>query len=233
MAETVSAIIPIAPGETEWQNLVPSLQLSAGSEILLACGEQSLDLSKIKPAKEVSVQQISSSPGRAQQMNAGAAKASNAWLWFLHADSQLGEETLGALQKTTSTGQQALYFFDLKFSHDGPRQMRLNELAVRWRAGHLKMPFGDQGFLIPKLLFEALGKYRTDLAYGEDHVFVWKTRQEGYPVLRAGAPLVTSARKYAEHGWLATTLKFVWLTILQGVPQRIILLKRQIGRLIS
>jgi GT2 family glycosyltransferase len=65
-------------------------------------------------------------------------------------------------------------------------------------------------------VFERLGGFDPSHAYGEDHAFVWAARRAGVPVVAAGAPLYSSARKYAEHGWLRTTARHGWLTAVQA-----------------
>ncbi|MEM9276961.1 MAG: glycosyltransferase family 2 protein [Pseudomonadota bacterium] len=227
MATPISVVIPLAPGEEAWKELLPQLVLPKGSEIILAAGEQEINVS------DEPVRIVTSAPGRAQQMNAAAREADAEIFWFLHADSKLGEKAVEKLICCVGENPDTLWFFDLRFSDDGPKAMKWNEWAVKWRAGVLKVPFGDQGFCISRKLFFELGGYREDIAYGEDHVFVWKVRQEGYPVERIGADIFTSARRYETNGWFSTTLSFVSRTIWQAIPQQAELLRRQIGRLFS
>ncbi|MEM7068530.1 MAG: glycosyl transferase family 2 [Pseudomonadota bacterium] len=227
MALPISVIIPLAPGEVEWEKLLSQLTLPDGSEIILAVGPQNPEI------KDDRIRLVTGAPGRAQQMNEGAKEAINEVLWFLHADSRLSPIAQVRLQQRLSDNADALYFFDLRFSDDGPTATILNEWAVRIRAGFLKMPFGDQGFCVSKKLFEELGGYREDAEYGEDHLFVWSVRQSGYPVERVAAEIFTSARKYHSNGWFATTAKHVWLTALQALPQFVILLRKKFGRLRS
>ena len=231
MTNTISVVIPIAPGELEWRELVLQLDLPDGSEIILAIGEEpEPDLSDLKI--ETELRMIPGGTGRAGQMNAGAKAANAEWLWFLHADSRMSKDTFSAMNSVLHTGDDALYFFDLKF-HDGPGLLKLNEWLVRLRAGWLKIPFGDQGFLIKRSLFKKLELYREDLSYGEDHVFAWKVRQEGFPVKRANAGLMTSGRKYEKGGWGSVTLKHVRLTFAQALPQYGLLWKNRMKRWFS
>lgn len=223
----ISVVIPLAPGETAWRELLPQLNLPKGSEIILAIGEQAPELF------DCAARLVQSPSGRAQQLNAGAAAATTEVLWFLHADTVLGEGAIEKLLQCLSSEKAALWFFDLKFMNDGPEAMKWNEWAVRWRAGSVKIPFGDQGFCISKERFEELGGYREDLAYGEDHVFVWKVRQAGYSVERVGAAISTSARKYEKGGWLNVTWGHVWRTVWQAAPQAALLIWRKISRSIS
>lgn len=233
MEKPVSVIIPLAPAEDAWRDLVLSLELPTRSEVLLACGSDPVMLEKVQSAISFDLRVVTGGSGRAEQMNAGAAAAVNDWLWFLHADSRLTQDTLPALERCLDEDQEGLFFFDLKFLADGPRAMTWNERAVKWRSDFLKIPFGDQGFLIRRQVFEDLGGYPEDLAYGEDHVFVWRVRQGGFSVEGVGAGLFTSARKYRKGGWLKVTVLHVWLTVKQAVPQWIKLQRLRIGRLIS
>lgn len=231
MAKPLSVVIPLAPGEQEWRELVLSLDLPVGSEVLLACGADPVMLEEIEASVSFDLRMVSGGSGRAGQMNAGARAARHDWLWFLHADSRLAEDTLSALRACIERGRAGLFFFDLKFLGDGPVAMAWNERAVKWRSNALKIPFGDQGFFMGRELFDASGGYREDLRYGEDHVFVWKIRQLGFPVEALNAGLFTSARKYRKGGWLKVTALHVWLTVKQAVPQWIKLQRMQIGRL--
>lgn len=226
----ISVIIPLAHDETEWQALIPLIKdLPKESEIILAVNENA----EIDKKKFESVKIVRGESGRAQQMNAGADAAKHKWLWFLHADSRFENGVTSKLVALANENKEALFYHTLKFLDDGPKAMAWNTWAVRWRSDVLKIPFGDQGFFIRKDLFKKLGCYREDLPYGEDHVFVWKTRQEGYPVLGTDTTLFTSARKYQKSGWLNVTAKHVWLTFLQATPEYFRLIIRQIRRLLS
>lgn len=215
-------IIPLAPGETEWKTLVKQLKsLSVRHEIILATGNPKPEFAA------AGARVVQGRYGRAQLMNAAAREAKGNMLWFLHADSKPGKGALEAAGKLASHTSRTLHYNDLKFRKDGPALMKLNAWAVRFRSDVLKMPFGDQGFLISKNLFEELGGYREDVVYGEDHLLVWKARQEGVAISRTGGSVSTSARKYRKGGWLKTTWKHVCLTVKQGVPQMLILLQKK------
>lgn len=144
--------------------------------------------------------------GRASQQNAGADAGTRDWLWFLHADSELTHATLPALAGFIQRDAAALGHFDLRYLDDGPEMMWLNELGAGIRSRWLGLPFGDQGLVLPRELFERLGGFDATLTRGEDHEFIWRARRAEVPRLRIGAPLYTSARKYAEYGWWTTTL---------------------------
>jgi hypothetical protein len=144
-------------------------------------------------------------PGRASQQNAGAATAVRDWLWFLHADAMLAPDTLPALARFIAADADALGYFDLHFLDDGPTLMRFNAFGARLRSRWLGLPFGDQGLVLRRATFARLGGFDVALTCGEDHDLVWRTRRAGVPLRAVGAPLYTSARKYAERGWWPTT----------------------------
>lgn len=73
MLEGVSIIIPVAPGERNHEALLQDLE-GSGAEIIL-----------------------SSEGSRAASLNAGARKAKQDTLWFLHADTRVAPENLSDL----------------------------------------------------------------------------------------------------------------------------------------
>lgn len=164
-------------------------------------------------------QWLSSEPGRALQQNLGARQASGRWLWFLHADSVLDASTAPALEKFLRLAPVALGYFALRFANDGPTLTRINACAANWRSRVFGLPFGDQGFVIERSLFLRLGGFDETAPYGEDHLLVWTARHAGIPTQSIGAVLTTSARKYAERGWLRTTAQHLRGTWLQAWQQ--------------
>ena len=212
-------IVPLAPGEIEWPALVQQLAaLPAGSELILVAADDTP-----RPAPQawpacLHYRVCRSAPGRARQQNFGASAASGEWLWFLHADSRLRAETLPELRRFIDQRNDALGWFTLAFRHDGPRLTVLNALGANWRARWLGLPFGDQGLLLPRARLAALHGFDEQAPCGEDHLLVWAARQAGLPLRHIPAVLETSARKYAQHGWLCTTLRHWRLTAAQAWP---------------
>lgn len=216
---SLSVIVPLAPGEGEWQPLLEQVTaLPPGSEVIVVCADE---VSRPPPPAwpmQLPYRPCRSEPGRARQQNLGARMASGDWLWFLHADSRLRPDTLDSLLDFIAQGEAALGWFSLAFRRDGPRWTALNAAGANWRARWLGLPFGDQGLLLPRTWFEALHGFDEQAAYGEDHLLVWAARRAGLPLRHIPAVLETSARKYARHGWLRTTLRHWWLTVAQAWP---------------
>lgn len=202
---SISIIIPLAPGEGEHAALMTRLPSD--------------------------MQVITASEGsRARSLNAGAARATGDYLWFLHADSRLGEHAIAALEQSIAQAPQALHYFTLAFDCGAGARMRLNAWGANQRSRLLGVPFGDQGFCIHRDVFARLGGFPEHLAYGEDHVFVWRARQQGVRLRNVGATIFTSARRYRSEGWLNTTLRFQYLWLKQAWPEWITLMRLRMSR---
>ncbi len=219
----VSVIIPVGPGELAWRSLLADLAgLAIDSELFLVAAEdEPTDFSALVTTCGIRcpVRWILTNTGRAQQMNLGARFSTLRHLWFLHADSRLCPAALLALERSAETEPNALHYFELTFQKDGPSLTRWNAWGARVRSRYLGLPFGDQGFCLPRELFSRLGAFDEHAPYGEDHLLVWSARQQGIPIRSVGAHIATSARKYEANGWLRVTAKHAWLTWRQAVPQ--------------
>lgn len=206
----VSIVLPVGPGDRSWPPLYAALrEHAAAAELLPVFADDD--------AQPAPIDAMRAPKGRAHQQNAGARAARRRWLWFLHADTRFTPETLPALRAFLERDEPALGWFRLRFDADGPKPlqwaMRANAMGANWRSRRLGLPFGDQGLLIPRSEFERLDGFDPQLAYGEDHALVWQARRAGLPLHEIDAALVTSARKYAERGWLRTTLRHWRLTV--------------------
>lgn len=205
--DRLAVVVPVAPGDT----IAPALRtqlaaLPAAAEVHVVCADAD-DAARLATGRSDGPRwhHALAPKGRATQQNAGAAASSRPWLWFLHADSQLAPQTLPALDAWLRDEVTALGYFDLRFLGDGPPLMALNALGAWVRSRWLGLPFGDQGLLLPRAVFDALGGFDPALSRGEDHDLVWRARRAGVPLRPLRAPLYTSARRYAEHGWTRVT----------------------------
>lgn len=218
--EELAVVVPIGPGERAWRGLLTELAPlpPAARVMLVATSADDLPVGGEPAGAALRAELVTllAPRGRALQQNAGARVAARPWLWFLHADSRLAPSTLDALAAAMTQAPDALGWFDLRFAPDGPAAVHLNALGVWIRSHLLGLPFGDQGFFLRRTVFDGLGGFDSTRPYGEDHALVWAARRAGVPVVAAGAPLYSSARKYAEHGWLRTTAHHVRLTALQA-----------------
>lgn len=146
---------------------------------------------------------VSSTRGRARQMNAGARATTDADpLLFLHADTRLPEEAdrliAAAIARGARWGR-----FDARI--DGDRKLRLVALAMNLRSRLNSICTGDQAIFCRRDLFDALGGY-ADLPIMEDIDFSLRART----VARAAAlrpPVITSGRRWQQRGVLRTIVQ--------------------------
>lgn len=213
MSPSLAIVIPAGPGDQAWRGLLPQLDAAGAQEVVLVLAKCEDDTVETLPAN---ITLALSAAGRAQQLNAGAAETCADWLWFLHADSRIVPSTIDALRNFIENDVPAIGYFDLRFLDDGPRLTCLNTLGAHLRSRWFGLPFGDQGFLMPRWVYDVIGGFDERIASGEDHAMVWAARSEDIPLLPLRAPIYTSARKYAHRGWWATTREHLRLTLAQA-----------------
>ena len=209
----LSIVIPAGPGDRDWAALLDDLPLGDDIERVLVLAE-----GDALPGTPPSTRALTAPAGRARQINAGLAAAHGGTVWVLHADSRVDSETLAAARQAAAGFARgdapALCWFDLAF-HDGPAAMAINAFGANLRSRWFDMPFGDQGFLAPRTLFESLGGFDPSVGRGEDHAFVHAVRRAGLPLRRLRGRVATSARRYVDHGWWRTTREHLVLTCQQ------------------
>lgn len=149
--------------------------------------------------------------GRATQMIAGAAVARGRWLLFLHADTVLARSWPDDVLAFARAGdERRAAAFTLAFDEDSPAARRTASLA-NWRARALGLPYGDQGFLISRAAYDALGGFR-DMALMEDVDMVRRIGRRRLTILPTVA--TTSAARYRRDGWLRRSLSNIALVTL-------------------
>jgi rSAM/selenodomain-associated transferase 2 len=147
-------------------------------------------------------------PSRGGQLIAGAARAKHPWLLFLHADTVLEagweRETTHFMEKVDIghiKPTAAAFRFTLDDEGAAPRCL---ERLVGLRCGLLRLPYGDQGLLLPRRLYDKVGGYR-ELPVMEDLDLVRRLGRRRLRMLRARA--VTSAERYRRDGYIRRALK--------------------------
>lgn len=155
-------------------------------------------------AKEVGAVWVSGPASRGGQLRRGADAAQGAWLLFLHADTQLPEGWVQAVKAQMADGRPG--YFRLTFDAQGIAP----GIVAGWanlRARLLCLPYGDQGLLIARDEYEALGGYQ-DIPLMED---VAMSRLLGRRLRMMPLALRSSAAKYRRDGWLRRGARNMWL----------------------
>jgi rSAM/selenodomain-associated transferase 2 len=147
---------------------------------------------------------ISSPTGRGRQLQSGVAASTAPWLLLLHADARLSGGWAEAVAAAIALGDRAVpcaWCFDLAVVGAG-LPLRLLEQAVTWRTMLRRMPYGDQGLLLPRSLLEACGGI-LPLPLMEDLDLVLRLRQRTR-IRRLGVALRVDGRRWRQHGVLGT-----------------------------
>ncbi len=159
----ISVVIPtLNAGRTLPQTLAPLVQgvlAEMVKEVIVADGGSSDDTAAIADAAGCTL--TVGARGRGEQLIAGARLARAPWLLFLHADTVLGpdwvEEVRRFIARPDSDERAAAFAFALD---DNSAAARRTAFWVGARCRFLKLPYGDQGLLVSRGLYDAVGGYR-------------------------------------------------------------------------
>ncbi len=200
MRAPLSVIIPVLNAGSALPACLAALMegLEAGviREVIVTDGGSTDDSARI--AEAVGAIWVSGPASRGGQLRRGAAAAGGEWLLVLHSDTVLPQGWSEALRRHMEAHRAKAGYFDLSFDARGsaPR------LVAGWanlRSRLFALPYGDQGLLVPRALYDELGGY-ADIALMED---VALARALGRARLRPlGMRVKTSARRYATEGYL-------------------------------
>lgn len=153
---------------------------------------------------------ITSAPGRAVQMNAGAASARGDTFIFLHADSQLPENVFTIIQEALSQGY-CWGRFDIHLSGK-PRLLPVISLLMNIRSRLTGIATGDQAIFITRETFTAIGQYPV-IALMEDIALSKKLIPVAKPFC-SGDKVISSGRRWEQYGCINTILLMWWLRLL-------------------
>lgn len=158
--------------------------------------------------------------GRGRQLRAGGDTARGDWLLFVHADTRLGPGWRQAVDAHAARFADKAACF--RFRLDGPGwQARVVEAGVAARVGLLRLPYGDQGLLVPRALYDEVGGF-APLPLMEDVDLVRRIGWRRMRVMRALAE--TSSDRWRRDGWWARSARNLLCLALYGAgvsPARI------------
>ena len=213
--DLVSVIVPTLDEEKNIGPLLEDLQKACRVEVVVVDGG-SRDRT-VARAQKMGAHVITSPPGRARQMNRGAAAARGGLIFFVHADSRLpsGFDTL--LRQALNAPGVAAAAFRLRIEAPGGG-LRFVEFWANLRSRVLQMPYGDQGLGIAAALFERIGGF-PDLPIMEDFELVRRLHSRGR-IMILPAAVRTSPRRWLNVGVGRTTLinQAIVCAYLAGVP---------------
>ncbi len=207
MVPTFSFVIPVLNEAAHIEGLLQSLRAGFPLAELIVVDGGSTDDSVLlaKPLCDLLLQSM---PGRARQMNCGAARAGGSYLLFLHADTRLSldqDSLVAAL-----VGAPLWCFFPVRFQ---PTTLLLGAVSagINWRSRVTHVATGDQCLIVRADAFQALGGY-ADLPLMEDIELSKRLRRQAPPQVLP-QKVTTASRRWLARGVLRTIVHMWWLRL--------------------
>ena len=171
--------------------LVEGLEAGLIRELIVSDGGSGDDT--IALADAWGAQVVSGPASRGGQLRRGVAAAQGHWVLVLHADTVLQEGWSGVVAEHLNSSTCAGWFV-------------AGWANLRSRLG---LPYGDQGLLLPRSLYDAVGGY-ADQPLMEDVAMARSLRGR---LVRLDAVAVTSAAKYRQQGWVRRGARNLWTLV--------------------
>ncbi len=200
MSAPVSAVIPTLDAADRIGPCLAALAEGAIEglvrEVVIADGGSSDAIAEI--AEGVGARLVTAPPGRGTQLRAGVAAASADWLLVLHADTTLSPGWSAAVRAHIAAGPARAAHARLRF--DSPKLMaRVTERWANLRSRLFGLPYGDQGLLIHRTLYDAVGGYPDQPLFEDVEIArrLGRARLAALPVVAT-----TSPERYDREGWM-------------------------------
>ncbi len=205
---TISVIIPTLNEEACIATTIAQTRRQNPHEIIVVDGGSNDEtISQARDADLV----LSSAQGRANQMNAGAEKATGSILLFLHADCTLEEGALDKAKTVLSQRSVVAGCFAMHVPEPGWLYRSIDFFATL-RVRLTGMVYGDQGLFLSRKIFDKIGGFPR-LKFMED-VFISRRLREQGRIVVIPQKIFVSARRWQKVGLIPQTLRNWTLTAL-------------------
>ncbi len=208
---SVCVVVPALDEATEIEASLRSVGLDDGHEVVVVDGGSRDDT--VLRAEGLGVRVIPSPPGRATQMNQGAASTRGDLLLFLHADTRLPANWSSVVRAAMDEGAVAGRF-DVELRGDHP-MLRVVARAINLRSRWSRIYTGDQAIFVRRSVFDEIGGYEPILLM-EDLALSRRLKEAG-PIASLRATVSTSGRRWEERGVFRTIALMWWLRFLYFV----------------
>ena len=176
--------------------LVPGASDGLIGDVVLADGGSQDEIAAV--ADDAGAVLIEAARGRGSQLSAGAKASRGEWLLFLHADTILTGDWIGAIRLHMERHPQKAGYFRLRFDSETMSARCVGGWA-NWRSALFAWPYGDQGLLISRRHYDEICGY-SELPLMEDIAII---RAIGRKRLRClGPEALTSPERYERDGWI-------------------------------
>ena len=206
-AVSVTFVVPVLNESGRIHALLAHLKGAFPDARRIVVDGQSTD-ETVKAARVLADQVLVGEPGRAAQMNLGAAGASSDYLCFLHADTEPRFDQaylLQALQDQPEWG-----FFPVELS-GASGMLRVIQQGINWRSRLTGVATGDQLMFVRRELFEQLRGFAS-IPLMEDVELSKRLRRVSRPRVMT-LPVRTSSRRWPERGFWRTMLQMWWMRL--------------------
>ena len=198
---TVAIIVPLLNESARLSKLLEMLAALGVDEVMLVDGGSTDGSDLLLSAS--SFKWIRSKPGRAMQMNSGAALCKSDVLLFLHADTEMTRPTLDAARSAMSRAEIVGGRFDVQLTGDRP-VFGLIAFMINLRSRLTGISTGDQCQFVRREIFEQFGGF-PEQPLMEDVAFSKRLKRVGRIVCLRDK-VTTSSRRWEQHGALKTIL---------------------------
>lgn len=204
MRAPISVIVPTLNAESSLHQsmscLMEGIEVELIREVIVSDGGSSDNTVVI--AQEWGAELVFGEPSRGGQLQRGCRAAQGDWLLVLHADTVLSPGWTRAVVEHLKSDKAG--WFSLQFEGGGA----MGRLVAIWAniRSRLGLPYGDQGLLVPRALYESTGGY-LDIPLMED---VAISRALKGQLRQIDSVAITSPEKYQKQGWLRRGTKNMW-----------------------
>lgn len=209
MRAPLSIIIPTLNAEAALPGALAALMegVEAGlvRELIVTDGGSSDASCEI--ARAAGAELVIGPPGRGGQLARGGEAAQGEWLLFLHADSWPAPGWAEVVAQHMLRAPSQAGAFRLRFRAHGPGA-RLTAGWANLRSRFFHLPYGDQGLLTSRALYDKIGGF-ADMPLMED---VAMARRLGRNLRLLDHDVSTDASRYMTQGWLRRGAQN-WLTM--------------------
>ncbi len=213
----ISVVIPALNEAVRIESTLEAVVTQPGPWEVIVVDGGSTDETMARAAAYATV--LTSSPGRARQMNHGAQNADGDALLFLHADTLLSPDAFALIRATLADPSAEAGAFRLSFDNTTPL-LRFYSFCTRFPFP--RICFGDRGLFVRRAVFETLGGFPEVSIFEDLEMVRLLYRRGGFRFLSRAIP--TAARRFESVGPLRQQLLNIslWMRYQLGAdPERI------------